>query len=112
MAEVIDIIETALERVIEGLNKVEESCMKARGYTFPPDQWHSVPRKKYIALDCGGSGAFLIEKKTGEIFNIKAYGAPDKNKKLKANLGNIQSVDPGFLHARRFNYLPRGRVAK
>ena len=45
--------------------------------------------KKYHYLDIGMSGAFLIDKETGEIYNIKGYGKPDKNKKKKANLGNI-----------------------
>ena len=51
------------------------------------------------------SGAFLVEKTTGEIYNIKAYGVPDHNKKAKANLGNITTVDPAVLHSKRYNYL-------
>lgn len=31
-------------------------------------------RKKYIALDRGGSGAFLVDKATGDVFVIKGYG--------------------------------------
>lgn len=31
-------------------------------------------RKKYICLDCGGSGAMMVEKATGQVFGIKAYG--------------------------------------
>lgn len=68
--------------------------------------WYIKDRKKkFIALDCGGSGAFLIEKTTGEIFNIKGYGTPDYNKKLKANIGNIMTVDPAYLLSKRWNYL-------
>ena len=33
-------------------------------------------RRKYIALDAGSSGAFLVDKQTGDIFTIKAYGVP------------------------------------
>lgn len=31
-------------------------------------------RKKYICLDCGDSGAMMVEKATGQVFGIKAYG--------------------------------------
>jgi hypothetical protein len=70
--------------------------------------WHAKPRHKFIALDCGTSGAFLVENKTGEIFNIKGYGQADYNKKAKADLGNIRIADPEFVHARRWNYLQPG----
>lgn len=68
-------------------------------------------RKKYFAIDIGGSGVWLVEKETGEIFNVKGYGVADKNKKAKADLGNIcdyttqEQVD--FLHTKKYNYLNR-----
>jgi hypothetical protein len=62
-------------------------------------------RKKYFAIDIGNSGAFLVEKITGEIYNIKAYGVADKNKKKKANLGTIWYIDPKELYNKRYNYL-------
>ena len=31
-------------------------------------------RRKYIALDHGGSGAFLVDKETGDVYVIKGYG--------------------------------------
>ena len=43
-------------------------------------------RRKYVALDSGTSGAFLMNKETGEVFNIKAYGVP-KNK-----IGHIDEI--------------------
>lgn len=47
--------------------------------------------------------------KTGEIYNIKAYGVPDRNKKKKADLGNVFNYntlnDALNLLARRYNYL-------
>ena len=64
---------------------------------------------KYHKLNCGTSGAFMVEIETGEIFNIKAYGVPDKNKKIKADLGNIKDVNTleqaRVLHAKQYNYL-------
>jgi len=102
-----DEIERHITRVIEGLNTVETQRHAAKGYTFPADKWHATRRKKYFAIDCGTSGAFLCNASDGELFNIKAYGRPDKNKKQKADIGNITTVDPKELHARRYNYLNR-----
>lgn len=94
-----------ITELIDALNIVEAREFKRMGYTHPPDVWHAKPKRKYINLDCGGSGAFLVEIETGELFNIKAYGVADQNKKRKANLGNIATVDAEQLHRRRWNYL-------
>src|SRR5688572_21773491 len=37
-------------------------------------------RAKFIALDDGTSGAFLLEKQTGLVYCIKGYGRVDKRK--------------------------------
>ena len=96
----------SVENVLAQLNTAERKDHTSLGYIHPPDFWHSKERRKFWALDCGGSGAFLVEKTTGEIFNIKsAYGVPDYNKKKKANLGNIQTVDGEWLQTKRWNYL-------
>jgi hypothetical protein len=94
-----------IERVLKGLNETEARKHKQAGFTHAPDFWHAIERSKYIALNCGTSGAFMVERATGEIYNIKAYGQIDKNKKAKADLGNIGNVDPAFLQSKRFNYL-------
>ena|SRR6478672_7060862 len=39
---------------------------------------HAEDRKKYIALDRGSSGAFLLDKATGAVYSIKAYGKPNR----------------------------------
>jgi hypothetical protein len=33
-------------------------------------------RRKYVALNKGGSGVFLVDRKTGMVFTIAAYGRP------------------------------------
>jgi hypothetical protein len=33
-----------------------------------------IPGKKYIKIDMGGSGKYMVVNETGEIFGIKAYG--------------------------------------
>lgn len=94
-----------IDKALIALNEAEQAEMKARGYIIEPDKWHAVEKKKYINIDCGTSGAFMVDKTTGEIFNIQGYGRPDKNKKKKADIGNIQTVDPTILHSKRWNYL-------
>lgn len=95
-----------LEKLIEGLNQVQQEDDVKRGYMLPSDKWHiGKIGKKFLHLNCGGSGAFLIEKATGELFNIKAAGVPDYNKKKKADIGNIATVDIKVLHIKRWNYL-------
>lgn len=92
-----------IERILTGLNETEVKNWKYE--STKPGTWHAVERKKYIALDIGGSGAFLVDKDSGELFNIKSYGTPDKNKKQKADIGNISTVDPAILWTKRYNYL-------
>ena len=60
---------------------------------------------RFSKINCGTSGAFMLENSTGELFNIKGYGIADKNKKIKADIGNINSVVVKVLHTKRYNYL-------
>jgi len=94
-----------LDRVISGLNEAEQEYIKKTYPSLEPEKWHKRIRRKFIAIDIGGSGAFLMERSTGELLNIKAYGVPDYNKKKKANIGNIKTVNPAVLHTKRYNYL-------
>ena len=93
------------EVLADALCVLEQERITAMGYKHPPERWHVKERTKFFALDCGGSGAFLIEKATGELYNIKGYGVADYNKKKKADLGNIATVDAMVLHGKRWNYL-------
>ena len=120
-----------IKEVIKGLNICECERLEQKGFTnecffknaFPNPEnlteqytFNVLEKKKYFYLNCGGSGVFMVEKDTGEIFNIKAYGTADKNKKIKADLGNIKDyvfIDNNFLnidkikvlHSKRYNYL-------
>lgn len=96
---------TAEELIIE-LNKIEVRTHAQKGFTHPADVWKiKKVGKKFTYLDVGGSGAFLLEHATGELYNIKGYGVPDYNKKKKADIGNIATVNPRELHMKRWNYL-------
>ena len=100
---------THIENVLTGLNACQIKYYEVNGLTNClnfPDIWKiGKVGKKFLHLNCGSSGAFLIEKETGELFNIKGYGVPDYNKKKKADIGNIQTVNPEILFTKRYNYL-------
>jgi hypothetical protein len=42
-------------------------------------QVHIRPKKKYVCVDVGTSGKYMIDNITGEIFGIKGYGTPNKS---------------------------------
>lgn len=47
------------------------------------DQFHqksAKDRKKFIALDMGGSGHFLVDRLTEQVYSIKGYGVPNLKK--------------------------------
>jgi hypothetical protein len=103
-------LDEAIARVCKGLNTAKNADYKARG--FPEtmqdgyDTWHlKKTGKKFAYIDSGSSGVFLVEILTGELYNIKAYGVPDYNKKSKADIGNVYTVNPELLYSKRFNYL-------
>jgi hypothetical protein len=52
-----------------------ERAYKSLNYDTPAYRKTAKDRgRKYIALDEGTSGAFLLEKATGNVYRIKAYG--------------------------------------
>ena len=108
-----DMIRARVEEVAGLIELARQAEFKAQGYgdhlVYGEREKVTVTaRKKYFAIDIALGGAFLVEKATGEIFNIQGYGKPDKNKKKKADLGNITDDREdigGFLYVRRYNYL-------
>lgn len=42
--------------------------------------------RRWIALDKGTSGVFLLEKETGDVYSIKAYGRPNRKVGTLASL--------------------------
>lgn len=97
-------IAAKVQQFAAALDALETTKHRAQ-YATEPDRVNVKERTKFYAIDVGTSGAWLVEKATGEIFNIMAYGKADKNKKQKADLGNILTADPARVHAGRWNYL-------
>lgn len=106
-----------INEIVDGLNECQKKDLKENGYTnecfFDGENLtkeYSFNLKKgklYYRIDCGTSGVFMVDM-NGEIYNIKAYGVIDKNKKIKANLGNIgdyNSENIDYLFKKRYNYL-------
>lgn len=57
--------------------------------TLNPDEdspKSAIDRRQMIALDCGTSGRFLVEKATGYVWSIKGYGK--KNRVVWASLAD------------------------
>ena len=97
-------VESRTRILADQLNAIEARKHAARFQTVPDVVTVKV-RKRFIALDVGTSGAWLVDRASGEIYNIKAYGVPDNNKKAKADIGNVFTVDPERMHGLRWNYL-------
>ena len=96
---------THVAELVRKLDGIERRKHFGNGYTHTSDLVDWPVRRKFIAIDIGSSGAWLVERDTGEIFNIKGYGVADRNKKAKSDIGNVATVDPERMHSMRYNYL-------
>ena len=95
-----------ITQLIAELNAAQVAQFAEYGYTHKPDVWHYKPgTAKFSKIDCGGSGAFMVENATGELYNIQGYGRPDYNKKKKADIGNVATQNGAELFKLRYNYL-------
>lgn len=51
-----------------------------------------LEKKKYIYINCGTSGVYMVVRETGEIFGIKAYGVINKSR-FYGRLGETTGED-------------------
>ena len=117
-------MEDIIRKIIAGLNMCEKEQLRREGCTnscfFDGEEltkeytFNLLEKQKYFYINLGTCGVFMVLKADGEIYNIKAYGTPDLNKKLKANLGNIKDYivfdnmrieKIRYLHSKQYNYL-------
>ena len=105
-----------IDRLIGELEAVERGRI-AREYpalsdTMTPEAWtmNYKPTAKvkslYVNIDIGDSGAWMVEKSTGNVFGIRGYGVADRRKYC----GRIENID-GVLLARCRWTLPTCRTA-
>lgn len=103
--------EQKINIIAEQLNILEAEKLRQEGYTnscfFNADgsltDGYKITikeKKKYFYIDFGHSGGFMVEKTTGNIFNIKGYGTPNFAKFR----GNINDIDIKILHSNRWDY--------
>src|SRR6476659_9119086 len=98
-----------LFELIPQLNALQEQKRVAEGnHEVNKQEFHFKEKKKYVNIDLlyvtsttSGSGVWMVDKDTNEVFNINGYGVPNKKK----NLGNIHEITAEFLFSKRWNYL-------
>jgi hypothetical protein len=97
-----------VERVLDQWHEAHRAVLVRAGYEHALKSFNEREEKhghiggKYMRLDTGTSGAFMLELATGDVYGIKGYGKIDKKKCS----GNI--YEPGFdgaiLFKTRFQY--------
>ena len=92
-----------INQLLHDWHELSLAEFRAKHYNNLTDDWfneqypkHAVEKKKYIYLDDGGSGAFLIDKEDGTVYTIKGYGV--KNRRI----GHIDTITGATLQARRW----------
>lgn len=91
-----------IKKFVEELNEAQKERFKELGYKsecFIVDdelteqhRFNIKEKKKYIYIDCGTGGNFMIIKDTLEIFGIKAYGTINKGK-FYGRIGEVEGKD-------------------
>ncbi len=77
---------------------------KRLDYDSPAYQHVARDRRKYIALDRGDSGVYLVDKATGDVFTIKGYGVP------KRRVGTLAELTDEYRRGARINPADPGRL--
>jgi hypothetical protein len=83
-----------LKQVLDQWHEAHRADFVRQGYKpehfDEQDEKHAHVGDKYVRLDVGGSGAWMLEAETGTIYGIKGYGKVDK-KKIAGDI-----TDPDF----------------
>lgn len=103
-----------IEFIVSKLNEHQAEKFKEDGYTnfaFFKEDGSLTPeytikylvKKKWIYINFGSSGAFMVNKEDGNIYNIDGYGVPNLAK-LRGNVLNL-NIDTKKLFSERWVYL-------
>lgn len=64
-------------------------------YDSPSYAKTAKTRKRFIACDRGTGGEFLVDRTTGDVWSIKAYGVPNRK------LGKLSTITEAYRNAKR-----------
>ena len=81
-------IRSEVERIVRELDTYERARMNrecprianCEEYWINSYKPRCKEKKAYWNIDLGSSGAWMVEKTTGNLFGIKGYGVPDRKK--------------------------------
>lgn len=101
-------LENQLKQLCNELNRLEMAELIKDGhvnitrldYFKENHAYHYKIKKTWANIDAGTSGAFMVELETGNIYNIKGYGVPNRAK----HRGNLATINAGELHRHRWAY--------
>jgi hypothetical protein len=79
-SEQVNRIETIIKQWHEAGRKDFEKNYSNLAYDYPTYSKNYHVGGKYVRLDTGTNGAFMVEISTGIVYEIKAYGVPNKRK--------------------------------
>ena len=89
-------MEEKIQKLINEWHEAGRASFEARYQNLVYDRdcpKRFVIKRKYVCLDEGSGGAFLLEKATGNIYRIKSkYGVPNR-KKLVGHIDTITGDD-------------------
>lgn len=94
----IDIDNEALQRFAAVLQQQQREGLLRHTPDYPADgvdrhtRVRVRERKKYITVDVGSPGKFMVDRQTGEIFGIKGYGQVHRGHQY-GTLGTIDRWD-------------------
>ena len=97
-----------VERILSQWHETHRADYVAQGMTNlmrtfdTQEQKHGHIGGKYMRLDVGGSGAWMLEMVTGDVYGIKGYGKIDR-KKCAGNIFDPE-FDGGVLFLDRFRH--------
>lgn len=83
---------TTLQAFADLLFKEQSERLQREHKFLDPEKECKVmikPGKKWIKVDVGTSGKFMVDAATGDIFGIKAYGVVHKGH----HYGNLNTID-------------------
>jgi hypothetical protein len=96
-----EITENRIKEILHNWHEAGRAEFEANypnlNFDSPDYSTHFHVGAKYIRLDVGSSGAFLLDSTTGLIYGIKGYGQVDK-KKVAGD-----ASDPNFTGASLYN---------